>query len=201
MDRTAWDERYRDRELLWGADPNRFLVPEVDGLEPGRALDLACGEGRNAIWLATRGWDVTAVDFSAVALDRGRAIAERAGVTVDWHEADLLAYDPPAEGFDLVALVYLQVAAPQRQAVLATAAAALAPGGVLLVIAHDRDNLERGVGGPQDPAVLARPDEVAADLVALGLRVDKAEEVLRPVDSDTGPRHAVDHVVRAVRAA
>ncbi|PLW74405.1 class I SAM-dependent methyltransferase, partial [Streptomyces sp. DJ] len=75
MDSREWDERYASRELVWGAEPNRWLVREVEDLAPGRALDLAAGEGRNALWLADRGWRVTAVDFSRTALDRGRRLA------------------------------------------------------------------------------------------------------------------------------
>ena len=89
MDSTAWDERYRSSELIWGAGPNRFLVEEVAGLPAGRALDLACGEGRNAIWLAQRGWQVVAVDFSAVALDKARRLADQRGTSVEWVMADV----------------------------------------------------------------------------------------------------------------
>ena len=89
MDREAWNRRHREKDLAWHLDPNRFLVPEVEGLTPGRALDLAAGAGRNAVWLATRGWSVTAVDWSDVALDRGRRLAEQQAVEVDWVLADL----------------------------------------------------------------------------------------------------------------
>ena len=82
MDEAGWDERYAAAELIWTAEPNRFVVAELTGLPPGRALDLGAGEGRNAIWLAEQGWDVTAVDFSAVGLDKGRAVAARRGVRI-----------------------------------------------------------------------------------------------------------------------
>src|SRR6476646_1454842 len=109
MDRRMWDARYAATESLWTFEPNRFLVRETEGLAPGRALDLACGEGRNALWLAARGWQVTAVDFSAVALDRGRERADRDGLTVDWVEGDVLEWVPPERGFDLVAILYLHL--------------------------------------------------------------------------------------------
>src|SRR5271165_7659380 len=95
MDAHAWDDRYSAAELLWSADPNVFVAEEAGRLPPGRGVDLACGEGRNAIWLAGRRWTVTAVDFSAVALDKGRRLAERAGVTVHWVNHDVVTWEPP----------------------------------------------------------------------------------------------------------
>ncbi len=102
MDPRDWDERYRTDELVWRADPNRFLVEEVEHMPPGRALDLACGEGRNALWLAAQGWEVTAVDFSAVGLAKGRRLATERGIRANFVEADVLTWDPPARAFDLV---------------------------------------------------------------------------------------------------
>src|SRR5690606_39971361 len=92
MDSKAWDERYRATGLVWGAGPNRFVVEQTEGLAHGRALDLAAGEGRNAVWLAERGWRVTAVDFSPVAVERGRRIAAERGADVEWAAADVRAY-------------------------------------------------------------------------------------------------------------
>ena len=105
----AWNRRYAGTELLWSATPNRFLVAEVEGLPPGRALDLACGEGRNAIWLAERGFEVTGVDFSDVALERARRIAAGRGVEVEWTHADVTEYEPPLRAFDLVVVLYLHL--------------------------------------------------------------------------------------------
>ena len=200
MDRRDWDERYRDDELFWGVEPNRFLAEEVRDLRPGRALDLAAGEGRNAVWLAERGWEVLAVDFSVVALAKGRRLAEGHGARVEWLAADLTQWRPPGRAFDLVVALYLQLEADARRQVLAHAADAVAPGGTLLVVAHDRRNLAEGVGGPRDPAVLYDPDEVAADLS--DLRVERAERVRRPVVQEGGiTRHALDTLVRARREA
>ena len=201
MDRHAWNERYDTAELVWSADPNQFLVAEMAGSPPGRALDLACGEGRNAIWLAEQGWKVTAVDFSAVGLAKGARIAEARGVHVEWVEADVTAWEPPTAAFDLVAVFYLQLVADRRRAALVHAVRALAPGGTLLLVAHDLDNLTRGVGGPQDPDVLYRVEEVADVLAAAGLDVVKAQQVEREVATDEGPRPAIDTLVRAVRPA
>ncbi|MGZ4664179.1 MAG: class I SAM-dependent methyltransferase [Frankiaceae bacterium] len=102
MDSAGWDSRYQASDLVWGGEPNRFVAAEFTGATPGRALDLAAGEGRNAIWLAHAGWPVTAVDFSLVAIDRGRRLAERQGVTVDWVVADVHDYQPTPRAFDAV---------------------------------------------------------------------------------------------------
>lgn len=195
MRREDWNRRYAEKELLWSASPSRFLVEEVERLPPGRALDLACGEGRNAIWLAARGWQVTAVDFSEVAIERAAARAAHDGVELDLVCADLLAYEPEERAFDLVLVFYLQLPAHERRLVLARAAGALAPGGTLLLVGHDRTNLEAGIGGPSDPRVLYTPEEIAAELP--GLEVERAERVLREVEG--AERRAIDALVRARR--
>ena len=201
MDRDDWNTRYAGPELVWGAGPNRFVAEELDGLVPGRALDLACGEGRNAIWLAELGWTVMAADWSDVAIERGRELAAARDVTVEWVVADVLDWEPPRRVFDLVLLAYLQLPEPARSGVLHAAAGAVADGGLLLTVAHDRSNLEVGHGGPQHPAVLATPEEVADVLRAAGLAVERAEVVRRAVETDHGTVDALDHVVRARRGA
>ncbi|MEV5573468.1 class I SAM-dependent methyltransferase [Spirillospora sp. NPDC052269] len=195
MDARGWDERYSGRELVWSAGPNRFVAEECAGLVPGRALDLACGEGRNALWLAELGWTVTAVDFSAVGIARARELAEARGISLELLVEDVTVWEPPAGEFDLVVIAYLQL--PDIRGVLARASEALAPGGVLMFVGHDRTNLTEGVGGPQDPAVLHTPSDVAAALP--GLTVQRAERVRRPVEVDGEERFAVDTLVRAVR--
>jgi SAM-dependent methyltransferase len=185
MKRDDWNRRYAEQELVWSAGPNRFLVSEAGDLPPGRALDLACGEGRNAIWLAERGWQVTAVDFSEVAVEKGRA--RSAGV--DFAVADLLAYEPEEQAYDLVIVFYLQLSADELRLVLGRAARAVAPGGTFLLVGHDLRNLSDGHGGPQDAAVLYRAEEIPALLD--GLELERAE----PVDRDG----AIDALVRATR--
>src|ERR1035438_1803616 len=143
MDRHQWDERYAGDELVWSSAPNQFLVSEVAGLRTGSAVDLACGEGRNAIWLAQQGWKVTGVDFSLVGLAKGRRMAQLGKVDVRWVESVVQEWIAPPDGFDLVAVFYLQLPQPERSAVLTVAAASVAPGGTLLVVAHDHDNLIR----------------------------------------------------------
>ncbi len=199
MDSRQWDERYSGDELVWTSTPNQFLVAEVVGLQAGRAVDLACGEGRNSIWLAEQGWDVTGVDFSPVGLAKAKRFADLWGVEVTWVESTVEEWTPPPEGFDLVAMCYLQLPQASRSAALAVAASAVAPGGTLLVIAHDFDNLTRGYGGPPNPDVLYRVSEVTEAAVDAGLTIDRAQQAVRVVDTDNGPRDAVDTVVRAKR--
>jgi len=199
MDREEWDRRYAGSELLWTAQANRFLVDESGDLSPGRALDVACGEGRNAVWLAERGWRVTGVDFSEVALEKARGLAEMRDVKAEWVQADLLEYRPAPRAFDLVIVFYLQVPAAERRGILRAAADAVAAGGRLLLVAHDSSNLEHGHGGPQNPAVLYTAADVVADLDNSGLEIERAELVGRPVETPDGERTALDALVRARR--
>jgi SAM-dependent methyltransferase len=193
--REEWDRRYAEVENLWSAKPNRFLVAEVAALEPGRALDLACGEGQNAIWLAERGWRVRGIDYSSVAIAKARARAEREGVDVDFVEDDLLRVEPEAHAYDLVLLLYLHLTAEERGRVLRRAVSALAPGGTLLLLGHDLLNVTEGVGGPSDPALLFTPDDIVAELD--DLQVEKAQRVYRDVAGADRP--AIDALVRASR--
>jgi SAM-dependent methyltransferase len=197
MEREDWNRKHGEAGLLFGVEPNRFLVAEVASLPPGRALDVACGAGRNAVWLAARGWAVTAVDFSDVALANAGRLAGERGVEVEWVHADVRHWQPDGDDFDLVVLLYLQLPAEQRRVVLGNAASALAPGGTLLVVGHDVENLRSGWGGPKDPAVLFTPDDVAGELA--GLEIEKAERVLRAVEDDGGAHEAIDALVRARR--
>ena len=199
MDAAQWDARYAGDELVWTATPNQFLVTEVAGLSPGTAVDLACGEGRNSVWLAEQGWTVTGVDFSPAGLAKGARLAQARGVEVAWVESTVQEWVPPAGGLDLVAVFYLQLPEPQRGSALTLAASAVGPGGTLLVVAHDRDNPVRGFGGPPDPAVLYNVADVVHAAEAAGLTVQRADQAIRMVDTDDGPRQAIDTVVRAVR--
>ncbi|MGZ4429997.1 MAG: class I SAM-dependent methyltransferase [Nocardioidaceae bacterium] len=213
MDARAWDERYAASELLWSATPNQFVEAELADLTPGRALDLAAGEGRNALWLADRGWSVTAVDFSLVALDKGRTLQARhergRDLHVDWVHADVLEYDPGPADYDLALLAYLQLAAPARRAAVRRAFGALRVGGTLFVIAHDSTNLTEGSGGPQEPSVLFTAEEILDDLDGDRFDVVRAERVSRtvapkePVHEHEGEAEqtAYDALVRLVRTA
>ena len=160
MDRKRWDERYARAESEWSMHPNELVTAELAGLTPGRPLELAAGQGRNSVWLAERGWAVTAVDFSRVGVESGRALAVIRGVPdgrVSWVVAGLSEYVPARDTFDLVLIAYLQVGAELRARVLAASAAALALGGTLLLVGHDLANLTEGTGGPRYPEVLYTP--------------------------------------------
>jgi len=197
VNREYWEERYGTEELIWKAEPNRFLVEELEALPPGRALDVACGEGRNAVWLALKGWRVTGADFSRSALAKAQRLATDRGVEVTWVEADVVEWQPPTASFDLVVIMYLHLPAEQRHQALAHAAAALTPGGVLLMVGHDTSNPLKGTGGPQNQAVLFGPDEIVEDLS--GLQIERAEQVKRTVVTEAGEATAIDALVRAVR--
>lgn len=196
MDASDWDARYTDRPMVWGEAPNGYVTEHATHLPRGRVLDLACGAGRNAVWLATRGWAVTGADYSAVALATAAQVGEKAPKAVaarlTWVQLDAVS-DDLGGPYDLVLHVYLHLPATQRRAVLAKACAALASGGVLLLVAHDATN---PTGGPQDPDVLYTPDDVVADLPA-DFTVSRAEQALREVDG--APEPAVDCVVVARR--
>ncbi len=197
MDARDWDERYAATELMWSVTPNRFVAEELADLPPGRAVDLAAGEGRNAIWLAARGWDVTAVDFSQVALDKGRELA--GDRHVHWVCADVTTWTAD-EPYDLAVVAYLQLAFERRRAAVRRAFDALRPDGTFLLVAHDSTNLLEGTGGPQDPDVLMTAEDVLGDLGGQRFEVLRADRVVREVtqpDGTTAP--AYDVLVRLVR--
>ncbi|MFI9506920.1 class I SAM-dependent methyltransferase [Nocardia sp. NPDC052566] len=220
MDAAEWDERYSRSELVWGAPPNSTVVEHVYGLERRsplgaggpdgerpelpRALDLACGEGRNALWLATHGWQVHAVDYSQVGIDKGRTVATRLSRSVrsriTWQCADVTELDETVTGpYELVLMVFLHLPTDQRRAVVRKAAELLAPEGTLLVLGHDTTNFTDGFGGPKDPSVLFTPDDIIADLGPLAaanrISIRLADRVLRPTEE----RDAIDALVIATR--
>ena len=196
--RERWNRRWAGEERVHASTaPSRFLVAEVADLGPGTALDLACGAGRNAVWLAQQGWRVTAVDFSGVALRMARSFAAERRVQVEWIEADVVAWTPPARAYDLVCVFYLQLPPPERRTALAHAASAVRPGGTLLVVGHDLLNLTEGWGGPTQADVLFTPGDVVAEIE--DLRIEKALRVHRSVQDPGAAREAIDALIRATR--
>lgn len=197
LDSAAWDRKYADPAGVWGAAPNAWVVRELGALAPGRAVDLAAGEGRHALWLAKRGWRVKAVDFSSVGLAVGRNLATAQGLeeSIEWVVQDATASTPEPGGADLVLVAYLQLPGTQLQAAVTAAALALAPGGRFLFVSHDASNLQHGTGGPQDPAVLQTPAQVAGWLRDSGMSIVSAETRARTVAGET--RTALDCVVVA----
>ncbi|WP_207122782.1 class I SAM-dependent methyltransferase [Actinocatenispora comari] len=162
MDGDYWDQRYRERGQLWSGQPNGVLVREASALPPGRALDVGCGEGADARWLADRGWQVTAIDISPVALDRAAAGTDGSAVT--FTRLDLATTAPARDAYELVSAQYFPLPRQADHAALHRLLAAVAPGGTLLVAGHDTTELPPHAHGGPDPADFYRPDEIAAVL-------------------------------------
>ena len=190
--RVGWDERHLAGDFE-GQGANPALASGVAGLAPGKVLELASGSGTNAVWLAGQGWQTTAVDWSPVGLANGKAKAAEAGVEVEWLERDLFAWSPPARSFDLVVIVYLHVPPEERALIYPRAAAAVALGGRMVVVGHDRLNATEGEGGPPDPARLFTADEIGHELLAAdpSLVVERAEVVRRVPRPGRGPIDAL----------
>ena len=191
MERQNWDERYSapDRSPL--REPNALVVEELGSTTPGTALELATGEGRHARWLASRGWQVVAVDFSEVGLRRAKQQATDEGLSVSFIVADVHTLPLPPAAFDLVLATFFHPRPSERPALYPKMVRALRPGGTLLLVSYDKANLAEGNKGPQDPDFLMDPPVLAAELQALGLHVTRAETVRIP--------DAVNAVIRAVR--
>jgi len=196
MDSAQWDQRYSTSELIWTGRANQFVEAHLADLEPGTAVDLGAGEGRNAVWLASRGWAVTAVDFSQVGLDKAQQLASEHGVDIDTIHADAATWQPD-DAVDLVVLSYLQLPADQQRTVLEHAATWLAPGGTLFVIAHDRSNVDRGYGGPPSADVCYTVDDTVAALDGLDVMIADVAE--RHVETADGTKVALDTLVIAQR--
>ena len=199
MDAGAWDARYSGADLVWSAGPNVWVRELCTPMPPGRALDVAAGEGRNALWLVEQGWTAVAADFSPVGVERMTQIADRrlgerrsAFTAV---VADATAPPPAGVGgdFDLVLISYLHLPRAQWGEALAAAVGACAVGGTVLVIAHALRNLAEGVGGPQDATILLDPEDVIASAAELPVDVELAQ--LRERDVEGADRPALDTVV------
>ena len=198
MDSQAWDERYAAEDRVWSAGPNQFVEAALADLDPGSAVDIAAGEGRNAIWLARRGWEVTAVDFSCTGLDKGRAVA--GDLPIEWVCQDVLTWG--GTGYDLAVVAYLQLPADGRRQAVRRAFGALRPGGTFFWVAHDSSNLTEGTGGPQDPTVLMTGEDVLDDLSGETFHVVTAGRVERRVEPEHGgepERTAYDCLVHLLR--
>lgn len=203
FDAAYWDERYAGRGNIWSGHPNPQLVAEAAGLAPGTALDVGCGEGADAVWLAARGWRVTGVDISSVALERaaGHASGLTLSGSIDWQHRDLLDWTPPALSFELVSAQFMQLPLEDRQPLFTGLAAAVAPGGTLLVVGHAPSDIESGAHRPNRADVFYTAREVAALLNPPLWKIFVAES--RPRDSaghGGGPVTVHDEVLRAVRS-
>ena len=172
MTNAFWDDRYSTAaaagDAVWSIEPNAWIEQVTGTLPPGNAIDLAAGEGRNALWLASRGWSVTAVDFSAAGLAIGRKRAATAALDLDWVTADATSWVSPTP-VDLVVIAYLQLPAPDLTRAISNAILSLAAGGTLALIGHDSENLEHGVGGPKDATMLYDLETVRSAAVGLDI--------------------------------
>ena len=199
MDASGWNERYRAADLVWGAEPNRFVRRLCERLPVGDALDIACGEGRNALWLARLGWRVLGVDYSEAAIERARALTaaepEAVRLHTTWRVADVTVEPPKPDRYDLTSVSYVHIEPADIDAMLRDAARSVRAGGRLVVVGHDYRNLHEGVGGPQDAERLYVPDDMAALARDCGLEVEIAETAERPTDDGV----ALDSILRARR--
>ena len=192
-----WNERYAGRELVWTADPNRLFAAEVADLPAGRALDLACGEGRNAVWLAERGWRVTAVDFAAVGLAKARELAASRDVEVEWVHADLLEYAPePGRSTSSRSSTSSSRATSSTSCFVARLPRSRAAGRSSCS-GTTRRTSPTDTAARRTSRCSSRPEDVVA---ALGdLVVERAEKIRRTVSLDGGDATAIDAFVRAHR--
>ena len=195
-----WDGRYRDPgDTMWSGRPNGRFVAEVEELSPGHALDVGCGEGADAIWLAQRGWTVTAIDVSEVAVTRARAAAEAADVTVEWVSGDALATPFPPGSFDLVSIQYPALPKASGEAAVQALLASIRSGGVLLAVYHDLDDEHREHMKTKgfDPADYFGADELVP-LLAADFSIER-HAVEPRIDPPPGNPHIADVVLRARR--
>jgi SAM-dependent methyltransferase len=198
MDAEFWDERYGSHDQLFSGNPNGVLVTEVADLPPGRALDVGCGEGGDALWLARRGWRVTGVDISRVALERAAAAGVDVAERVAWVRADLAVAAPPPGPFDLVSVQYFPLPHQEDHAAVRRLLAAVAPGGTLLVAGHELADLPPAHEPEFDPAGFYQPGEIAA-VLGEGWTVLVNEIRSRTVPPPAGTHHRRDTVLRARR--
>ncbi|MDP3155858.1 MAG: class I SAM-dependent methyltransferase [Archangium sp.] len=184
-DAAFWDQMYRSRPRK--TEPNGVLAETVAGLSPGTALDVCCGMGADAIWLATQGWKVTAIDMSNVALDRAREVD--VAHEVNWIHGDALVWQPPSETYDLVSSQFLHVAPSERSALFERLGSSVRRGGTMLVVAHHASDLQTTVGRAPNAELYFTAEEIEASLVPAQWEITFA---------GTRPRSGTDHQGRAL---
>src|SRR3954470_13610 len=196
---VEWDARYAEADQIWSGNPNGALVTEAAELPPGRALDVGCGEGADAVWLAGRGWDVTALDVSQVALERAALHAEQAGVQVRWGPGGLVEASISPAAFDLVSAQYPALRRTPTDEAERALLAAVAPGGLLLMVHHADIDADHARARGFDPADYVQPPDVAA-LLDDDWHLEVDETRPRTIETGAGAGHRLDRVLRARRA-
>ena len=195
---AQWDERYSGMEQLWSGQPNGVLVSETRELRPGRVLDVGCGEGADALWLAGQGWEVTALDVSRVALERAAREAAERGVLVTWLHSGLVEAALPPASFDLVSAQYPALLRTDDNAAERALLDAVVPGGVLLVVHHPAPTVAEAAAHGFHPDDYVGPADVAA-LLNENWQIDVNETRPRHVTAGAGAHHSEDVVLRARR--
>lgn len=180
MSSTFWDQRYAGEQLVYGEAPNEFLF-QMSGRFPasGRALDIGAGEGRNALFLASRGLDVLAVDQSEVGMKKAQRLAQERGLKLRTRAVDLRDFDAERGEFDVISSIFVHLPAELRAAVHGRVGGWLKPGGVYVLEAYAPDQIERGTGGPKDPAMLASLETIVGELK--GLEIEHRAALVRNV--------------------
>lgn len=194
-----WDQRFAAPEYIFGTEPNRFLASHADRFRPGqRVLDVACGEGRNSVWLARQGCAVTGIDISPLALEKARRLAEEHGVVVDWQQADVRAFDWKGARFDAIVCIFIQFAAPEdRDRLFDGFLEALKPGGIVVLQGYTARQLEYRTGGPGDLSHLYSRDMLQAAFSAFDvLLLEEHDDVLAEGTKHVGRSALVDLIAR-----
>jgi 2-polyprenyl-3-methyl-5-hydroxy-6-metoxy-1,4-benzoquinol methylase len=203
MTQEFWDERYGSTEQVWSGNPNQRLVEQVSSLKAGTALEVGCGEGADAIWLATRGWRVLAIDVSPVALERaarqvanlGEEVADR----VAWQQVDLLTWDPAPRQFDLVTAHFIHTPSDVRASLHRRLAAAVRPGGSLLIVGHHPRDLEGSNHRWRMPDFMFTAEEIAATLSSDDWEIVVAETQSREAKLPDGNQATIHDAVLHAR--
>jgi SAM-dependent methyltransferase len=203
FDEGFWNERYRSSQRVWSGNPNPQLVAEAADISPGRALDVGCGEGADAIWLARKGWAVVAADISSVAIERGEQHARdtdpAASARIEWRQADLLTQPPEPGSFDLVSVQFMQLPPEPRTRLFSALAASVRAGGTLLIVGHHPSDLTTGVPRPPMPELFYSSDEIAG-LLDGSWTVEASEARPRPASTPEGVEVTIhDAVLVATR--
>ena len=193
-----WDERYSSADRIWSGDPNPHLVTCAGALPPGTALDVGSGEGADAIWLAAQGWTVTAVDISQVALDRSAALA--GDLPISWEQRDVLTWEPGVDRFDLVSAQFMHLPSDELRSLHRRLAAAVRPGGTLLVVGHHpSDHGSTKIQRPDRADLLFTAEDVGVTLDPARWDVTASSPTRTVVGTDGEPVEIRDAVLVAVR--